>query len=563
MTHKEAEASKGRRVVGIDFDNTIVSYDSLLFRLAREMGLVGPEAAANKHTIRDLVRQGKNGEVYWQELQAMAYGPRMGEAAIVPGVSEFIHACLTQEIRICIVSHKTQFAARDTQGVDLREAALGWMRQNRFFDLDGLGLDAADVYFEPTRAAKVARIRELDCTHFIDDLEETFLEPGFPEGTVKVLFRPAGAPVPHGDWLAFADWGSIRECVLGAPEDARLRLIVATLLNADAPMIEPVPAGGNSEVFRVRDDRGRCCLGKRYKSKTADGRDRLDTEIRALELILGSGLMNVPHPVACDRENAVALYEYVEGTSARKGMIVHSDIDAAADFLIRLAAVGGGLPVEAAPPAAEACFSFEEALINIRGRIERLRDTPSAPLRDSDLTSFLDSDLIPMVEEAAEWGARELARYGLTLEARLPRAAWVLSPSDFGFHNAVRRNDGSLVFVDFEYFGWDDPAKMVSDFILHPAMDLSEEQKAHFVSQLCRGLPPQTLLAKRLPVAYPLFAAKWCLIMLNVYLPGRPIRPGSTLAPDARAREEKLAQARALLQRVRASYKEFPYSDRR
>ena len=45
-----------------------------------------------------------------------------------------------------------------------------------------------------------------------------------------------------------------------------------------------------------------------------------------------------------------------------------------------------------------------------------------------------------------------------------------LSPSDFGFHNALLRGRPGVpgardwVFLDFEYFGWDDPAKTVPIF---------------------------------------------------------------------------------------------------
>ena len=38
-----------------------------------------------------------------------------------------------------------------------------------------------------------------------------------------------------------------------------------------------------------------------------------------------------------------------------------------------------------------------------------------------------------------------------------------ISPSDFGFHNALRTNTGP-VFFDFEFSGWDDPAKTIIDF---------------------------------------------------------------------------------------------------
>jgi hypothetical protein len=32
----------------------------------------------------------------------------------------------------------------------------------------------------------------MGCTHFIDDLPEFLLEDDFPEGTLRILFAPAG-----------------------------------------------------------------------------------------------------------------------------------------------------------------------------------------------------------------------------------------------------------------------------------------------------------------------------------------------------------------------------------
>ena len=48
---------------------------------------------------------------------------------------------------------------------------------------------------------------------------------------------------------------------------------------------------------------------------------------------------------------------------------------------------------------------------------------------------------------------------GVSWEQELLEQYRTLSPSDFGFHNALRTPAGTMVFLDFEYFGWDDPAK--------------------------------------------------------------------------------------------------------
>ena len=49
----------------------------------------------------------------------------------------------------------------------------------------------------------------------------------------------------------------------------------------------------------------------------------------------------------------------------------------------------------------------------------------------------------------------------------------VLNPSDFGFHNTLKKKN-KLFFLDFEYFGWDDPVKLTADFIWHPSHSLNK-----------------------------------------------------------------------------------------
>jgi hypothetical protein len=175
-------------VVGIDFDNTLVSYDALIHQIALERGLITAGTDAGKRTVRDRIRLLPGGEVEWQKLQGLIYGPRMAQARLMAGAAEFIRECRARAWPVYIVSHKTEFAAYDDTRTNLRDAALAWMTSQRFFEPDGLGFSRDQVFFEGTRDAKIGRIRALACTHFIDDLEEVFLEPSFPAGVHKFLF---------------------------------------------------------------------------------------------------------------------------------------------------------------------------------------------------------------------------------------------------------------------------------------------------------------------------------------------------------------------------------------
>jgi len=203
-------------ICGIDFDNTIVTYDELLCAIARERGLVDNGPVQTKRNIRDRIRQLPNGEIEWQKCQAVLYGQRIGEAHVIEGVVPFIQLCRERGIPVHIVSHKTEFSGYDTTRTNLRDAAMNWMAARRFFDAGGVGLARENVYFAATRAEKIERIRKLGCTHFIDDLEETFLEPAFPAATARILFEPGReSPAPQGVAL-MRTWQEIREYVFSA-----------------------------------------------------------------------------------------------------------------------------------------------------------------------------------------------------------------------------------------------------------------------------------------------------------------------------------------------------------
>ncbi|MFH1148474.1 MAG: hypothetical protein V1736_12315 [Pseudomonadota bacterium] len=197
-------------IIGIDFDNTIVDYDDLIYGIALEKGLIDCGTRKSKRCIRDTIRKLPNGEVEWQKIQAAIYGPKMNGARLIDGVSEFFNFCKARGFLTYIISHKTQFAGYDETGSNLRTAALGWMRKKHFFENDGLGLVEDQVFFESCRAAKIRRVEVLGCTYFIDDLEETFLENFFPAACRKILYAPHETMVPGCEVTVAASWKEIQ-----------------------------------------------------------------------------------------------------------------------------------------------------------------------------------------------------------------------------------------------------------------------------------------------------------------------------------------------------------------
>lgn len=204
-------------MIGVDFDNTIADYDAVMHAVALEAGLIpGAPAAAGKRDVRDRIRTRADGEQEWRAVQAAVYGPRIDGAQLFPGVDRFFRECRARGLAVCVVSHKTEFAAADRTGTNLRDAALGWMTRRGLFDADGAGLAPDRVFFELTSADKAARIARMACTHFIDDLEDTFLEPAFPAAAEAMLFDPRGSTVPRAGARVFRSWDGIARHIFDA-----------------------------------------------------------------------------------------------------------------------------------------------------------------------------------------------------------------------------------------------------------------------------------------------------------------------------------------------------------
>jgi hypothetical protein len=196
--------------IGIDFDNTIVSYDALFHRVALEAALIPPDLSATKLSVREHLRQAGK-EDAWTAMQGYVYGARMEEALAYPGAMDFFSWACAEGIGLAIVSHKTRYPFIG-QRYDLHEAARGWVKKFLIERTAPL-IDAGEVYFELTQEEKIARIAALELDIFIDDLPEIFLAAGFPERTSPLLFDPDGVFPVDERITALRSWAQIRQYV--------------------------------------------------------------------------------------------------------------------------------------------------------------------------------------------------------------------------------------------------------------------------------------------------------------------------------------------------------------
>lgn len=333
--------------------------------------------------------------------------------------------------------------------------------------------------------------------------------------------------------------------------------VAGALLRAPIDAVEPVRgAGRNSRVYRVRAG-PRCFALKHYPPYEARGRDRLGTELGALELMHRGGVACVPRVVGGDRERGYALLEWVEGDAVSAPS--EADIDAAADFLTQIHRLRTTAAARGQPLAAEACLCGREVVAQIERRIARLGELAAA---EPALAKFLAGDVAPLLAAIAAWAEAAYAEHGLDFGREIDDSSRTLCPADFGFHNALRIPTGRLFFIDFDYFGWDDPAKLVSDFLLHPGMALPDALKRRFAAAALGVYGGDPSFAVRLRTLYPLFALRWCLILLNEFLPERwTLRVHAGERADWQsAKRRQLDRAREWVQSLTSNFRWFPYA---
>lgn len=273
--------------------------------------------------------------------------------------------------------------------------------------------------------------------------------------------------------------------------------------------------GRNSRIWRVRSRKGEFAL-KQYPSRQDDTRDRLQTEVGALQLLERYRIDAVPRVVGVDDDRGFALLSWIDGDDVAS--ICNGDIDAAIGFLSAIHALRQTPWALTQPLAAEACLSGAEIERQLDARLERLR---SVAAQETELAEFIGHSVVPSISESIARAAKREAQAGLDFAADLPQKWRSLVPSDFGFHNSLRRSDGSLAFVDFEYFGWDDPVKLTADILLHPGRTLSASQCKQFQAGALSLYGTDPAFAERLRAYLPLFGLRWVLILLNEFIPER------------------------------------------
>ena len=243
--------------------------------------------------------------------------------------------------------------------------------------------------------------------------------------------------------------------------------------------IKEITGRANSKIFKIITKDQNYAL-KLYPSKEFDKRERLLVEFDALTILHQYGVSNTPRPIRKSTDLNTALYEWIDGVSLREvGLKEVSDALNFIDILKKISSLKSDISSQL---ASEACLSAKELVSQIDRRFKRLSEIDIK--EDPELHKFLSGQFKPVFDEVKKkinknWKLPWLYDKDLIKEFQ------TLSPSDFGFHNAIYVNNNKIIYIDFEYFGWDDPVKLTSDFIWHAGMDITNKAQHKWLEGMC------------------------------------------------------------------------------
>ena len=504
--------------IGLDLDNTLIDYDLSFIAAAETLKLKLLPSIISRIQIRDFLRATENGEIVWQRLQGLAYGRfAKDNARLYAGVKRFLWRCKQLGHSVTVVSHKTEFGHFDNNNSPLREIALQFLSSQNLLDTNSELIKR--VVFTNTREEKIKCIANESFDWFVDDLPEVIhvLEKF---AKLKVIhfdpslcfnnssFRLEGLPISLSNWqqidaLINGDWSVGEICE------------ITNKLTLLKPIeVKKLSKGGNANVFRVLlEDYSQV----RIKIYPVDAKhDRLISEFNSCNALSKLNMTWTAQPIAKEEELGFGIYSWIIGEPVE--LPEKKDIETSLEFLSQLHSNRNSPKFSDIGLASDACLCGRD----IEKQIERrLKQFELPRMCDSQLDHFLSSSFLPLSRKIIDKAKKKWPN-PLCFDIAIDRSKQTLSPSDFGFHNSIRRTDGSIAFVDFEYFGWDDPVKLMSDFVYHPGMNLSDEMKLSWIDGALNIYG--STLANSFFVSAPLYGLIWCLITLNDFRPDIWIR---------------------------------------
>lgn len=277
---------------------------------------------------------------------------------------------------------------------------------------------------------------------------------------------------------------------------------------------EIIESGKNNLVSKIYY-KNKIYIYKKYLKKNNNGikYSRYSSETSFIQLLKKKKIKNLPSILATNSKTQESIFNYINGKKINK--VTKNDILQCIKFIKKINQINFKKKNINFKMATESCVSIEDHIQTANKRIIILSKFSKNYGIYKDAKSFVKTKLKKKLNEVKKnifdtFSKKEINK-------KLQKKDLILSPSDFGFHNTIKKNK-KLYFFDFEYAGMDDPVKLISDFICQPDYQLNKKHISFFYQNILKIFPQHLGIEKRLKAVIYIHRIKWCCVIISEIL---------------------------------------------
>ncbi len=446
-------------IIGIDFDNTIIDYSNVIKKVIKDKKINIKKKNPRKDDLKNYLIL-NYGEREWTKLQGEIYGKYIKFAKLSNGFLSFLKKLNKQNFQIYIISHKTQFPILGKK-INLQNAAKVWCKAN----LKTKKIKYK-IFFANNIDQKIKIIEKEKCNFFIDDLPNILKK--INNKVIKIWFSNKKSK------FFFSSTNSSK--------------IFKFINNQIKTKYKLEKQGYNNNLYL---DKKRNILIKHFKNKNSFKREKFFLERFSKEN------NSIPKVVYINPINTFLAMTELKGKKIKK--VNKNYLDQAIKFIFNLNKNFKNSS-RYSIRAVDHCLNYTNHLTITEKYLKKYNEIL---LSNLNLNTFY----FKLKEDFYYQKKKILKNYKFKDQDKK-----IISPSDFGFRNAIVRNK-KIYFFDFEYSGLDGLTKLLLDFANCPEFSLSRTQIIYIIKKFERKY--KINISNNFFNLYYLNRIKWTFIILN------------------------------------------------
>jgi hypothetical protein len=468
--------------IGIDLDNTIISYNNIINLLAKKKYKLNKEKNNKVLIKKEIIK--KYGEVEWTKFQSLLYGENLKFAEVFYNFKKNISK-IKNDYEIYIISHKTKYPYIGKK-INLIYESKKFIKINKISYCKNEIIKKENIYFENTIENKIKRIKKLKINYFIDDLEGILNK--LPNNINKIIFNNTS-----NKYYSLTNWDNLETILFKINYPLIYHILCKRFKIKNLKVCKNFEGTNNLSFIINHKNKFFLKIFKYNKRKS------FDTEILFYKFY-SKKFDTVAKLNYYNRKYRFIILNYISRTKNRfnpSKYLISSQkfIKKIQNFKIQK------FFINKKTYAKDNLMSLAKLKTDLKIKIENLETNT-----DKNFKIKIKKVLIRIKKYLVK---TKQSNYNFL------KKHYILSPSDFTIKNSIFVNN-KYYFFDFEYFGLDHPAKLLSDILSQPWVKFKKkdiESTIYFFKKYLNLKVNSHILN----ILINLAKIKWILIILKCY----------------------------------------------